>query len=81
MRLACAFAQKVGPSGKLVARTLQVNVSNHDLNAAVMNESFCDFHQFLHAYEWVIGPPVFRFRPRSVPTDRLQLIILCHIYN
>jgi len=79
MCLTCACAQKVGPSGKFVARILQVNVTNHGLNAVVLNESFCDFCQFLHAYEWVIGPPVFR--PQSVPTDRLQLIILCQIYN
>ena len=67
MCLTCAFAQNVGPSGKFVADILQVTVSNQGLKTAVMNESIYDFCQFLHAYEWVTGPPVFR--PRSVPTD------------
>jgi len=56
----CAFAQKVGTSGKFVAaRTSRVNVSNRGLNAVAMDESFCDFCQVLDAYEWVIGTPVF----------------------
>ena len=67
--------QNVVPSSNFANRILQVNVSSRDPNSADMNERSCDFCQFLHAYKWVIGPPVFT-PPPSVPTDRLQLIIL-----